>query len=47
MSQGQLAFDVEGMLHEAAVEAALEWTRQPVTCRCARIRERENETSEI
>ena len=30
MTQEQFAFDIEGMIHEAAVEAAPEWTGAPL-----------------
>lgn len=31
MTEGQLAFDIEGMIHAAAVEAAPEWTGAPLS----------------
>ena len=30
MTEEQLAFDIEGMIHEAAVEAAPEWNGAPL-----------------
>ena len=32
MNDEQLAFDIEGTLHHAAIEAAPEWTGEPLHC---------------